>query len=186
MPSIHLSGDTNITFVHVPKSAGSSIGEWLKAHRGTRHSSEWYEHPKLQVMTTNPTWSFAVVRNPWDRSVSFYHFLKNIHEMYQNKDPYPLFDSWITNLENFKLTPTWWFTPATPQVEWTHDVSLILKYENLSTEFKQIQDMFETTDPLPNLMVTQHYHYKDYYTDTSKSIIANLFQKDIEQFGYSY
>ena len=184
MPSIHLSGERNLTFVHVPKSAGSSIGEWLKVHKGASHSSEWYEHPKLEIMTTLPTWSFAVVRNPWDRTVSFYHFLKNIHEMYRNKDPYPSFDNWVTNLENFKLTSTWWFTPATPQVEWTQDVNLVLKYENLSTEFKQIQDMFESTAPLPNLMITQHNHYTTYYNSTTENIIANIFSKDIEAFGY--
>jgi hypothetical protein len=184
MPSIHLSGNTNITFVHVPKSAGSSIGEWLKIHNHARQLSEWYEHPKLETMTTEPTWSFAVVRNPWDRTVSFYHFLKNIHEMYKNKEPYPPFDSWVENLEDFKLTSTWWFTPATPQVEWTHNVDLVLKYENLSTEFKQIQDMFESTDPLPNLMITQHNHYTTYYNSTTENIIANIFSKDIEAFGY--
>jgi len=203
MPAINLTGQYNITFVHIPKTAGSSVGRWLKDHQGISSYSESYHHPKLEELTNDPKFSFTIVRNPWDRTVSFYHWLKNIEipnpnssytsseaqtllNNLNNISAWPSFEDWIENIESFKMFTGWWFTPATPQTEWTNGVTSILRYENLDEDFKQIQTLFDTSDSLPKLLITDHKHYRDYYNDNTRNIIARLFEKDIDTWKYTF
>ena len=79
MPAVHLSGDINITYVQIPKTAGTSIGHWLIDHKRTSVYKEWYNHPTLEEINSaiDKNFSFTVVRNPWDRIVSAYYFLQH-------------------------------------------------------------------------------------------------------------
>ena len=203
MPAINLTGQYNITFVHIPKTAGSSVGQWMKEHLGNSNYIESYNHPKLESITKDPNFSFTIVRNPWDRTVSLYHWLKNIeipntNSTYKASDAqtilnnlnsievWPSFEEWVKNIENFKMFSGWWFTPVTPQVEWVNGVTSVLRYENLDEDFKQIQQLFDTSDKLTKILVTDHTHYRDYYNNDTKNIITKLFEKDIDTWKYTF
>jgi hypothetical protein len=81
MSSKIIVSPVNLTFIHIPKTGGTSISYWLdrveKLHSDTYKLINVYDidHPSLeqtQRITGMVTPSFAVVRNPWDRMVSFY------------------------------------------------------------------------------------------------------------------
>lgn len=79
--------DPACVFIHIPKTGGCSVEEALC---GGPLPSEImlkqegyvlnYQHAFLWELETRP-FSFAFVRNPWDRCVSFYHHLLRINEL---------------------------------------------------------------------------------------------------------
>jgi hypothetical protein len=203
MPSIHLEGNINITFIHIPKTAGTSIGHWMQANSTPTKSDCWYEHPSLENIKAQykVVESFTVVRNPWDRMVSFYHYFKNPYcpnpkftseqlQMYVNNlnkiEIFPTFENWLLNAQSFKLPPWWWWNAITPQSQWISDETTILRYENLKEDFKQIQRKFNTDKELPVENVSDHTHYSTYYNDQTKQIIYQWFREDIERWQYKF
>jgi chondroitin 4-sulfotransferase 11 len=198
--SIYISGEKNITFLHIPKTAGTSITCWLAENAGNSLISEFEGRPAFSKILKNNkrNFSFTVVRNPWDRVVSVYHFLKNIIlEDYKDsewaavnqytKETFPVFDTWVKSLEDLKYSPDMLFTIYTQQVNWIDaPVDKILRFETLSEEFNCIQSEYSCTVQLPSLFVSGHTAYTDYYTDETKKIVANIYMQDIDELKYTF
>jgi chondroitin 4-sulfotransferase 11 len=174
-----------VLFVHIPKTGGTSISQWL----GGPTSG----HPKIETLLEktkgNPV-TFTVVRNPWDRAVSAYTYLFKTSKVsgfqqYIDKGT-PSFDDFIKGLETVKVDHMW-FNGATPQVEWIRPgVDIVLKFENLREDFKIIQKITGDFRPLPHLNGSRHGHYSEYFTPETRDIIAKIFHEDIERFGYEF
>lgn len=69
----------NCIFIHVPKVAGKAIAKsLLGAPNGTGHNKlKYYERDKARFASYVKV---AFVRNPWDRLVSAFFYLKNLDE----------------------------------------------------------------------------------------------------------
>jgi chondroitin 4-sulfotransferase 11 len=203
--TISISGENDIAFLHIPKTAGTSIEEWLNLNKGSRVYREFVLNPKLSSLSqqlVKPSFTFTVVRNPWDRMVSFYHWIKWLvlndpqsliarSWLYHNHsiDNWPEFDSWIQNLDSFAWFPTYltWFSPSAQQTEWIDQpIDLIVRFENLEADLAPVRDLLATSAPLPHRRRSDHYPYKQYYTDETKQIIAQRFQQDIDLFKYTF
>jgi hypothetical protein len=177
----------DIIFVHIPKASGTSISNWFG------NGEQFIGHPKLETlldMVSGKPFTFTVVRNPWDRAVSAYHYLfhtqkdTNFQE-YIDKGV-PTFDEFIKNLKTVKVDEVW-FDGTTQQGEWFKSgVDLVIKFENLNEEFKVIQDMLGDHRPLPHCNKSEHGNYRDYFTDETRDIIEKLFIHDIHTFKYSF
>jgi hypothetical protein len=193
--SAYITGENNLTFLHIPKTAGTSILDWMRTNKGNSNIVEWETHPKHSALPSG-NYSFTVVRNPWDRMVSAYHYLKKISLPEGsswlklnniNEENFPTFDKWIRNLHNYDNPPIYWFRPETQQAEWLDvPVDLILRYETLADDFKQIQKYYNCSLNLPAHYVTGHTNYTDYYTDVTKKIVETLSLTDISIFKYTY
>jgi hypothetical protein len=198
MPSVKLD---NLSFVHIPRSAGTSIGHWLRANKGTSSYQEWYNHPTLEEMQPTGT-TFTVVRNPWDRIVSLYQFSKNVkvqgyphisNEWAQNYinqlngfTEWPDFETWVKNLENFKMPEIFPFTMLTPQTQWANKVDLVLHYEKLDEEFITIQQLLNCYNPLLKENSSEHIDYKYMYTSETKDLIYKWFKEDVDKWRYEF
>lgn len=203
MPAVHLKGEYNLTFVHIPKTAGSSIGKWLEEHKGNSEFKHWYDHPTLETLRSNGAsdFTFTVVRNPWERMVSTYTFLQNpvsvspqyssqdfrwvVKQAYKDHD-WSTFDKWLDIADKFPVIPGWWFAPGEKQTAWVDKDVHVLRYENLAEDFKQVQEHFKSNAPLPNILVGDHNHYKDYYTDSSRNKVAKMYEEEINSWGYTF
>jgi hypothetical protein len=156
-------------FVHIPKTAGTSVSSALidratlqiKRHGyaietmmyavgtsldGQKHLKYWelkenLEQDDFGKSVCRDFYSFAFVRNPWDRHVSFYHFMlqKSTMVAHDSLVRCGSFDKWVVQCyENVRNNHYVNFTH--PQWSWTHidgeqAIDFIGYYENLHDDF---------------------------------------------------
>ena len=169
----------DLTFIHVPKTAGISITKWFLNNFKNSAIIKPIVHPSTETIENLTSESFAVVRNPWDRIVSLWSFQKK----YQKLDV--PFDTFVRNLESYKFAEESWFTFDQPQKAWIpNGVTYLLKFETLEDDFKVIQEKLGCHEPLMKANTTEHDDYHTYYKVETWNIVAELFKDDIETFGY--
>ena len=73
---------------------------------------------------------------------------------------------------------------------YTHDASgnqivdFIGRFERLGEDFEQILDHINVDAELPHVNATRHRDYRSYFTPETTDLVAELYQEDIERFGY--
>ena len=58
--------------------------------------------------------------------------------------------------------------------------------ENIEHDFAVVAATLGCTKPLAKVNVGNLKHYSSYYTEETRDIVANVYKKDIELFGYSF
>jgi hypothetical protein len=131
---------------------------------------------------------FGFVRNPWDRLVSYYVFVKNNkrHFLYEKYNSFYSFDDFIMwiieNDMGFK------------QKEYFYDndnnlmVDYVGKFENLNDDFNKIAkeiNIKETELPVKKKS-SNRSSYKDYYSEKSQKLVEDYYKEEIQLFGYSF
>ncbi|WP_426711680.1 sulfotransferase family protein [Campylobacter jejuni] len=185
-------------FIHVPKVAGSSIerviyqtNKWLVGHVKAS------DYTKFDKDKFDSYFSFGFVRNPYDRVVSAYHYLKN-----DSPDPCDIkwgrlhinnltFEEFILSLqdEEFKeeiLSKNHFSF----QYKYLCDknmnilVNFIGKFEKLDNDFKKILNILRRKDSLVHINKSKHLNYRDYYNSQTYKIIREIYRDDFEIFDY--
>ena len=204
----------HLIFVRIPKNASTSIYHHLGKYNLVKKYEPYFKNncnnplyrnffdtthakpeeiKKIIPANVNNYFSFCVVRNPWDRFVSMYSFsLKNKLWKLFGLDEEPSFLEFCKICEQRKEDGDPYFFPIQQQCEWLSggfDVNKILTFENLKTEFAEmIQDInaCHISPHLPHMNATDHKNYQHYYNDYTKDLVAELYNKDIEQFNYQF
>ena len=185
-----ISHEHKCAFVHIPKTAGRSVGLAF----GKRDQF----HKSIDVLKKEigdeKYYFFSVVRNPLDRMVSMYFYLKN-----KNEFPYEqnmTFDDFI------KEGKEWWDSKPldlstknkeiknfyfSPQTMWIArggkiEVDKVIKFEKLNEQFQFIIERFNLKNNLPHTNASSHNHYSTYYNKNSKSLVKEWFESDFNMF----
>lgn len=180
-------------FVHVPKTGGNAIktSELFE-------NSHYFSHSKITNIRNrihHKVISYSVVRNPYDRLVSAYFYLKNGGRSYYDKsmmkklEPYKTFKQFVHNLDKFiteiHIKPQFLF--VTDHDGETILVDHILKQETLNSDFTELQKKFGFR--VRDLDVVNHSnHNKDfekYYDAETKRIVYQTYKRDFELFNYT-
>lgn len=175
----------NLTFIHIPKNAGTSINEFLEISPENRgHKYPW----ELKKRSGS---SFCIIRNPWDRMVSLYRFRKKKgHDVSLFSNPDYSFKEWLLN-------------PNTPRnagkMEWVNQVDIIrpleefvvdyiLRYEYLNEDWMDFCNI--NNIPFKSLSHSntsgEKKNYREYYDDETKNFVENVFSKDIKMLSYEF
>jgi hypothetical protein len=168
------------TFHHIPKTGGVSVGQWLKDNMGGEEVLIGKHKTPVQLKKKygkNLGYEFCVVRNPWERLVSMYHYsLQKDSFMLANVDS---FEDWILYTD--------WGACKRPQMEWAKHCDYVLRFENLNEDFKVIQDFYHCHAPLPHKNASSHGDYRGYYTSQEMiDLVAYKHEIDIKKFGYEF
>ena len=167
-------------FIHIPKNAGTSI-ETLFTNKSFRIQP--YKHANIHEIKKkfpeiyNSYRKFTIIRNPYDKMVSWYFYLKrNLGKSYDIID----FNEWIKDPFKFWHVndPTYFLDS---QHTWVDDTVVLIKYENLDKELNQF---FGKEINLPITNKSDHDHFSSYYNKESSNIIYNKYKKDFEKYNY--
>lgn len=135
---------------------------------------------KSLVDCWDDTYTFSTIRNPWDRMVSTYHFkLKRRDKKVTNRS----FEEWIIDvLQNQDTTTQCDYLAEDGKII----VDFVARFENLNSDFKKICQEIGANKTLLHENKTEHERYANYYTDTSKNVVANIFKDEVDMFGYKF
>ena len=182
---------TPFVFIHINKTGGTSVDKALgipaKDHRTVREVQRSIGRDKW-----TDAYSFAFVRNPYDKVVSHFHYrvrtgriegtgesdFANWVERAYGPDP----DLSIRIPEKMFL----------PQMEWLagedghRAVDFIGRFETLDADFATVADRLGFRGrTLPVLNVTANRRpTRDYFDRRSAAIVTTHFARDFENFGY--
>lgn len=207
-----ISQDKEFIFIHIPKTAGTSI---YSALGGDRKEDNLFGYNKkldlyLQHLTaeemlkyqfvTEPEFrnyfKFCFVRNPWDRVVSEWLWrTKNVprHNLHRYVR---------LSLKHFiEKVPTWRGKVGSrirrhllPQHQFIYDaqgqpmVDYVGRFENLRQDFDTIcQQIGLDGAELPWSNSTRvKISYRDYYDDETYEMVKDLYAEDIDYFDYQF
>lgn len=186
-------------FLHVPKTGGRSIEKFFKS-KNILHDSSFYQitpdpHHSLgeysDMLNINNFFKFAFVRNPFDRVLSEYFYIKRWNGCLCSKEDFnKKFYSFKRFIKYGGLECCWkWHANNQCEMIFNKDDKLdfIGKFENLQEHFNAVCDNIGISQQqLPYKNKSKHKHYTEYYDDETKQIVAEKYAKDIEYFGYEF
>lgn len=184
-------------YVHVPKCAGVSINKSLFGCLGGGHITIKQYRKIFGFKEFKNYFKFSFSRNPWDRLVSAFHFLKQggwgeSDEKWakENLSRYEIFDDFVNDwLSEKNIFSYHHFRPQCHYLclsERIIGVDFLGRFESIETDFRKICERLGVTCDLPELNSSQRKDYADYYDSKTRDIVGRLYKEDIKTFGYSF
>jgi hypothetical protein len=138
---------------------------------------------------------FAFVRNPFDRAVSLYRYLRRIRN--EAVPPETTFSEFCESVGGGDYPPVGLYNyrglnQCNPIVRWLTDssgkliVDFVGRYENLEADFQEACRRIGIREPIPHKNSTRHMPYREHYDDHTRAIIERVYREDLERFGYSF
>tara|TARA_A100001011_G_scaffold382778_1_gene453118 strand:- start:4732 stop:5382 length:651 start_codon:yes stop_codon:yes gene_type:complete len=209
----------NTAFVHIPKTAGSSIANALY-NKNKELSGVSYESSKHETILDiqlylggntifMPYYKLSVIRNPWDRLVSWFSYYKKILSSGEIEiDPIQQscigdflsmsFGDWVKNLRPTcnKCNSTSVDCPMIPLVPQTRYITDyggfilmddIIRFESLEEGWRECADKIGIQDcKLSHLNKGGRKTYSEYYCNDSKKIVSEIYKNDILNLNYCF
>ena len=163
----------------------------------------WFDHmPALQVKKQldaaiwESYFKFCVIRNPFDKVISAFHFFqwmerRGFHKMpvTEAADDIERFRNWVRVEvgENRKVLDRQCYT-----VDQELCVDFVIRYENLLEGLEEVCQRLGISpnlEKLPNMVGgvrPKEIPISNYYDDATKRIVESVFDFELEEFGYEF
>lgn len=183
--------DTKFIFIHINKTAGTSILNALEVKK-KQHLTSKEVIQKIGKDKWDNVFKFSIVRNPWAKVYSHYKYRIKTNQTSLG-DQTISFNDWVKETygtQNYK----YYDNPKmfAPQLTWLRnendelDMDFIGKFENLPEDFKVIKKELKLKRDLQHLNATKADDFRIEYNQESIEIVSSWFKEDIEYFNYSF
>lgn len=193
-PHLQYARKHKFIFIHIPKTAGTSILNALEIK--FRHHSNWSVYEAADPKLFRHCYKFCFVRNPYDRIVSVYTYLKGGGAGYVDKEfhkliveQYDTFEKFVLEYlnkdvihEHHLLIPQYLYIYGFNN---TCKVDYIGRFENLNNDFSKIAERLSLDIELPKMNASKRKIYQEYYTQQIQEKIHYLYNKDFLILNYN-
>lgn len=212
-----ISPGRRYVFVHIPKTGGTALalalegraqpddillGDTPKAQRrkhrlkGAQAAGRLWKHSTLADIDglvsrdqIAESYCFTLVRNPWDRMVSYYHWLRG------QRFDHPAvglahaltFSEFLNHPQTRASLTAWPYGRYMKDATGTERCAAYIRLEQLERDaaplwahlgFRLVLDRVNRSDRAPD--------YRGYYSPDDAALVADLCAEDIARFGYSF
>jgi hypothetical protein len=207
-----ISDDRRMLFVHIPKTGGSSVEQLLREACPDARTVGRQRHARLQrILRHEPGladyFSFGFVRNPWSRMVSWYSMIDTWNHRWGPASGRPQEGQWgstrdgnplwravaaYADFEEFVLRGTAEHDRlAMPQVDYLvaddRRVDFVGRTEHLAEDITTLQHELDLPAiELPHRNARSSGSWRDYYTPRARDRVAEVYAKDVAEFGYHF
>ena len=189
----------NAIFVHVPKAAGRSVRKGLFGGRTASHTTLHNYRLAFSRVEYCRMFKFGFVRNPWDRCYSAYNFImaggatKGDLAYRERLSRYASFEDFIIHgLTDRDVRNIVLFLPACHFLEVRPGfmpLEFLGYYESFEEDFAYIARRMGNSSvsaPWENKTPGENAGYRDAYTSVMIDRVAQVYERDIQLFGYSF
>lgn len=204
-----ISTSHKFLFVHVPRTAGNAAQRFLepysedelwRKHRSqdgierfavrSAQSEDLKKHSTLSEYrdvlghdALEDLFSFAVVRNPWDRLVSLYHRTRG-----DEWDASAFVDT-VTRakktLDFISLAPSEDITAGKAPLR--HDLDYVIRFERFDEGMREVCAKIGIPYTPPEVVNrVERRHYTEFYDDSLRDFVGEMCEPEIELFGYEF
>lgn len=189
--------DTRSIFIHVPKSAGLAVSKVLYGNLGGGHKTLNGYMKIFEPAELLDYFKFAFVRNPYDRLVSAYEFLRQGGITKKDKE---FFERELSQFSSFRDFVKGWLTERSvwrgvhfkPQYHFVCDpanklyLDFLGRFERLETDFEYVALRLGVSAALPKTNSSARKSYEKYYDDETREIVSVVYRRDFEVLGYDF
>ena len=192
----------NCLFIHIPKTAGTSILSSLGKKRPShRQHLPWYVYKAANRTYFQKAFKFAFVRNPFDRLYSAFEYLKtngggsrDDHILGERLRAYASFDDFICDgfhageLRNHLLfiPQSQFILDATGELVVNH----LGRYESIDADFAEISRTLGIAQQMEKKNINKNRKHADYraaYQSTRAiEIVQDVYAQDLHAFNYRF
>lgn len=188
-PPTTMNNHKQLVFIHIPKTAGSSIIEALFPEL----KGQWgrYRSHYLPQEYTTELWvnyfTFCFIRNPWDRMVSLYHYWKWCNSYTNHDQAFISFEEFCLSFPKAMANTRHRYRQIDFISRNGQKVDFIGKFENLEDDFKFICNKFSFSASLNHLIPSKrNKDYQSYYNRATRDFISSYFSEDIQLGNYKF
>lgn len=211
-----ISHQHRCVFLHVPKTGGTSVEDaiwgpdrasrtpemlWMGVERpyfnryqtgGLQHLLATQVRTEVGDETYNSYYRFGFVRNPWDRAISQFLYLKQHAELrrFYGLGRFVSFAGYLRGLRDGLRDH---HVQSYEQWRWFFDdggeclVDFVGRFETLEQDFGRVAARVGIEATLPHAMRSSgRKSLEHYYDSESRGLIEALYARDIELFGYEF
>lgn len=188
-----ISGPLTILMDHVFRRIGRPIGFGPKRYPSHITAQELVNEIGEELFSQ--FFSFAVVRNPWDWQSSLYNYALKLpsHNLHSKVKELGSFDAYLKwhcqNIENQQV-PAGMGVVTQSEFIFADDgrqlVEYVARFENLENDFHKVCERIGVSAELPRVNVHKVKPYRNFYNEERRNLVAEYFNKDVENFGYDF
>ena len=198
-----ISTGQKFIFLHIPKTGGCSVIKCLESYCDVK-KFKW-GHPTFggyyrvfnyHKWDINDYKIFTFVRNPYDRLVSTYNYLKAGGTTPGDRKIRDSLNLFTLTFEEFvhliaDTDTRGKIQHCLPQVKFIEpeqgwDKINIFRFENINNDFTHACEYVGIgSHKLPHLNKSKHTHYTEYYNDSTRKLVHDIYKEDIEAFNYT-
>jgi hypothetical protein len=198
-----------VIFIHIPKTAGTAVEHALGMHGelsdigierylnqemnynllfggGLQHFNARLIRKYLGKNRFDEYYKFTIVRNPYDRLVSFVGSRNGKWHKKEKLSKEQFIDHLKQSQRIFKSG-----SAPLPRSQYEYVtfkgklvVNSVLHFENLNNEIDDLSSELKFEIKLEHRMKSYHDDYRFYYDEYSKKLVRKIYKKDFDYFGY--